>query len=106
MGIYPDHGIAYLVETINGYITIVSTQESNTRLLDSKYYKNRQQHWFEMSNIHKLIYNPKLITASDFEVSLTDFEKVKLQNVLQQEHVKEHGWYEVGSIGTSYDWPL
>lgn len=107
MGIYPNHSVAYMIKTAIAFITIVSSPECATRLIDSNYFNNRKYHWLDMSTINKLIDNPQLITTSDFDVCLTDSERLELQKHLDANpDVKEHGWYEVASIDCSYNWEL
>ena len=96
MGIYPDHGVEYLVYTSdNSKIVVASTRATDARLEKSDYYLSRKDQWFNSQGEFS-----KKITNPDFE--LTEKEQVQLDLLLAQGLVAEHGWYEVLTISTSY----
>lgn len=73
------------------YITIADTNKTDDRLLESTYYANNKEHWFE-SNVPMVEYN------EDIDISLTDAEKQYLDFIISMTlptNIVRHGWYEV-----------
>ncbi|KAJ3309868.1 hypothetical protein HDV04_005570 [Boothiomyces sp. JEL0838] len=104
MGIYPEHGVEYLVKPNNAnYITIPSSKECEPGLIQSSYFKKYS--WFKMSDIQQLVGNPKRINDQEFDwhmkALLSEAQKMKIENACKQYENSDHGWYEVASIGTS-----
>ncbi len=103
MGIFYDYSIEYLIKLKNGeYIKVVSSQESEDRLVNSNYYKKNQDSIFNAKKLYNLLLAPKLIHIHDFDIFLTDKEKNKLGELLKLHEYIEHGWYEVSSMTTTY----
>lgn len=106
-----DHGIEYHIETTNdlepnviinciklcneyiqwddGHFIIANTVKTDKRLIETTYYKNNKDKWFELNATRKQI------TIKD--IHLNDNEKEYLDIVLKElgDKVKNHGWYEV-----------
>ena len=102
MGIYYDHGIEYHVNTIdsNGCIknfVIVSTKDSDVRLLNSDYFKNNINTWFTKYSEYKCKIHNDII-------KLTPKEEEYLQYVLEKNSnsIIDHGFYEIITISTTY----
>lgn len=83
-------GSAYVTQVLQ-----INLQENTwQRLLDSAYYKDRQQTWYETwSRADRAISSEKLE-----EVSLTSREKSAIENALQHPLLRDavlcHGWFD------------
>lgn len=100
MGIYQIRGVVYYAVLQNGSkVAINSIKSTDDRLLKSKYLQK-----FGGENQYTK-YCPdhiELITDSDFDISLTDREQLKLDEISKNNNVTSHGWYDVASSGTSH----
>ena len=103
MGVYTDHGIEYHVVCKDGKRFIVaSTHDTDTRLLESKFYKVREGTWTSDDMYRRGSYMNKIV-AKNFDIELTQHEWASLEKVIGQYHdvILEHGWYEVNSVSTT-----
>ena len=116
MGIYFDRGLVYYVIVSDDIhipfdyttrkfggnkiaIEVLSTADTNTRLLKTKYYKSQSENWF-----HPLEFIKRVDLENDIE--LTDSEKSKLNYLLNDSRISksiiEHGWYDRNSLSSTY----
>jgi hypothetical protein len=91
MGIYYNHSIVYMID---GKI-VINGNESDNRLVLSKFYKNNQKNWFNLNISETII---KIYEYVDIE--LTNDEKVSIKNLISDD--SEHGWYHFFDFGDSY----
>ena len=102
MGLYPNHGVEYHVVLSDGKtrIVVARTKETDDRLCASKYYKAREESWLTGEINCKQFVRP--INDDEFDVLLTDDEQQKLKNILDNNTVETHGWFETNVISCSY----
>ena len=96
MGIFYDHGVQYMVVTKTGKHVIVSIKDADQRLLQSEYYKTREDSWFSGNGSF-------CKPVAGVDISLTDVEKERLESVLTTaDEVESYGWYDVQTISDTY----
>ena len=106
MGIYPDHGVEYIVflksETLQvEKLIIASTKDTDDRLVQSEYYKKRKDEWF--TTFHGLY--DKCEPINDYiDIELTETEKELLNKVINRNpgEIQKHGWYDVWHFYSTY----
>ena len=102
MGLYPDHGVEYLIILKDQQIIcLVNTTQADSRLLRSNYYEKRKHAWWDDS----WQTGCKPITdMTDFDIELTVVENLALSEKLEHygEEVETHGWYDVFNICELY----
>jgi hypothetical protein len=76
-------------------ITIISQNQSDNRLLQSSYYKERKNKWFDLSHPDIKTIDNNLVN----DMILTDKEKNVLELLLTHKYlqgkIKSYGWYDV-----------
>jgi hypothetical protein len=104
MGIYIDRHVEYIVILKNGSkITVTAASETDKRLFESAYYKNRRDNWLSEGTYNKKETNRDAcfkIDSEDFDMKLTDGELYRLESIvnLYDTDVSSHGWYDVTSV--------
>jgi hypothetical protein len=99
MGLYPDHGVEYIVFFKNNTkkIIIANTKATDDRLIKSEYYNQRKNEWF-MGN-----YNNKYEPINDnIDIELSESEKELLNKIINENDIEKHGWYESWYIYDTY----
>ena len=103
MGIFKERGVVYYVVLCSGeHISINTMELTDERLKSSQYLKRKGGRQAYVDYHAKDHVEP--ITDSDFDISLSDLEQLKLQEVLRgAKDVKMHGWFDVQSTSCTYD---
>ena len=103
MGIYGARGIElHLLLKTGQRIVLLDQTATDKRLLDSRYFAEREQSWFE--NLYgKSSFDTKIDDANVIE--MTDDEKASLEVKLQKygDNVDSYGWYDVVSYSNTYE---
>jgi len=132
MGIYPNHGIEYIIRLNDNHdldwrrtyemfilemsrhfqitnisyskffncIILIPQKLTDDRLIKMKYYKNNESSWFHSANnyIKKLDdYDTEDLNLTTDETSMIDMAI----NLIKE--YKNHGWYEVNYVYTTYE---
>jgi hypothetical protein len=130
MGIYPNHGVEYWVEVdknfdntelksivekikfdtnLSIYVTpinsirVLSTSRTDDRLVESNYYKERKDDWFNQRT-SSMEWREAIDEQPIIDIELNQTEKTVLQIIREQlgEHITYEGWFDVNTIGYSF----
>lgn len=107
MGIYPYRGLEYRIKYKNGgegeneYFIVIPMDQLDKRLLQSRYYLDRESSWFD--HWYSV---PKLLEEHQWEdIILTQEEKDEIKNKLGDgESCENHGMYDVFGTWSTLDW--
>jgi hypothetical protein len=100
MGIYPNHGLIYrVIFADDSFETIVSQNDCNDRLVQSKYYQERKADWFGKHTWTRFVKQ----ADGPVDIVLTIFEKINLDRCFEDltKDVKWHGWCEENTLAST-----
>lgn len=130
MGIYPNRGVEYWVEVdknfdntelkkivekikfdtnLSIYVTpinsicVLSTSRTDDRLVESKYFQERKDDWFNERTL-SMEWREAIDQQPIIDIELNQKEKNILQTIREQlgEHITYEGWFDVNTIGYSF----
>ena len=100
MGIYAAHGVEYHIVLHDGtHDVVLSQHETDDRLLQSDYFKEREETWFD--DMYKRTW---CLPISHDVIAMTPAETEMLQEKLAKFEgmVADHRWYDVNDMSDTY----
>ena len=130
MGIYPNHGVEYWIEidksfdniklkkiiekiiidtNFNMYVTpsncisVLSTSRTDDRLVNSNYFKERKDEWFNDQTCYRE-WRDKINDQSLIDIEITQREWSIINKIKKDvgDYITYEGWFDVNTIGYSY----
>ena len=105
MGIYANRGLEYRVYVGNGekFIRVLSRNDTDERLLDTPYFKERKETLLDDAYCHQWARKIDVDDIGKVTLNLTDRESELIKSVLNfhPEHT-DHGWFDVNTIWNTY----
>ena len=96
MGIYFDHGIEYhVVQSSGRHVCIANTQQTDARLLASKFYERHKDSWFKNTGSQCVKIDQSEIVDIDLTKDEQDVLTTTSDNIM-------HGWYDVITFSDTY----